>query len=64
MIEIGAVASDNLSIVAEFSNLIDVGKRIPWQVQQVHNITNEMLSGEPKPDEALPEFTNALQEVF
>jgi len=26
-------------------------KRIPWQVRQVHGITNEMLYGEPKPDE-------------
>ena len=31
-------------------------KIIPWQVQQVHGITNEMLYGEPKPDEVLPEF--------
>ena len=29
---------------------------IPWQVQKVHGITNEMLDGEPKPDEVLPEF--------
>ncbi|MDO9565564.1 MAG: 3'-5' exonuclease [Candidatus Desulfaltia sp.] len=29
---------------------------IPWQVRQVHGITNEMLYGEPKPDEVLPEF--------
>jgi len=31
-------------------------KRIPWQVQQVHGITNEMLKGEPKPDEVWSEF--------
>jgi len=31
-------------------------KIIPWQVQKVHGITNEMLYGEPKPDEILPEF--------
>ena len=29
---------------------------IPWRVQQVHGITNEMLYGEPKPNEVLPEF--------
>ena len=53
VIEIGAVAIENQSIIAEFSSLIDVDKRIPWQVQQAHGITNEMLSGERKPDEAL-----------
>jgi len=31
-------------------------KKIPWQVQQVHGITNEMLEGEPKPDEVWSEF--------
>ncbi len=56
VIEIGAVAIENQGIIAEFSSLIDVDKRIPWQVQQVHSITNEMLSGEPKPDEIWSEF--------
>ena len=56
VIEIGAVAIEDQSIIDEFSSLIDVGKRIPWQVQQVHGITNEMLYGEPRPDEVLPEF--------
>jgi DNA polymerase-3 subunit epsilon len=51
VIEIGAVAIKDGCIAAEFSSLIDAGKRIPWQVQQVHGITNEMLSGEPRPDE-------------
>ena len=56
VIEIGAVAIENQSIIAEFSSLIDAGKMIPWRVQQVHGITNEMLYGEPRPDEVLPEF--------
>ncbi len=56
VIEIGAVAIENQDIVDEFSSLIDVDKMIPWHVQQVHGITNEMLSGEPRPDEVLPEF--------
>ena len=56
VIEIGAVAIEDQSIIAEFSSLIDVDKRIPWQVQQVHGITNEMLGGKPKPNEVLPEF--------
>lgn len=41
VIEIGAVTIENQSIIAEFSSLIDAGKRIPWHVQQVHGITNE-----------------------
>ena len=56
VIEIGAVAIENQGIIAKFSSLIDVDKMIPWQVQKVHGITNEMLYGEPKPDEVLPEF--------
>lgn len=56
VIEIGAVAIEDQGIVAEFSSLIDAGKKIPWQVQQVHGITNEMLEGEPGPDEILPKF--------
>ncbi|MBE9572992.1 MAG: 3'-5' exonuclease [Proteobacteria bacterium] len=56
VIEIGAVAIENQSIVAEFSSLIDVDKMIPWQVQQVHGITDAMLIGKPKPDEVLPVF--------
>ncbi len=56
VIEIGAVAIEDQSIVGEFSSLIDPGKSIPWHVQRVHGITNEMLEGEPKPDEVLPDF--------
>ena len=94
VIEIGAVAIENHSIIAEpqkrahspwlaaglasesensklpygrrfrtaccgelqFSSLIDVDKMIPWQVQQVHGITNEMLGGKAKPEEVWSEF--------
>ena len=56
VIEIGAVAIENQSIVAEFSSLIDVGRNIPWRVQQVHGITDEMLCGEPEPDVVWTEF--------
>ena len=56
VIEIGAVAIENQGIIDAFSSLINVDKRIPWRVQRVHGITNEMLSGEPKPDEVWSEF--------
>ena len=50
VIEIGAIAIEDQRIVAEFSSLIDAGKKIPWRVQQVHGITNKMLQDEPEPD--------------
>ena len=56
VIEIGAVAIEGQRIVDEFSNLIDVDNRISRRIQQVHGTTNEMLSGEPKPDAVLPQF--------
>ena len=62
VIEIGAVAIKDKGILAEFSSLIDVDKMIPWQVRQVHGITNEMLGGKPKPDEVLPEFYKFITE--
>ena len=60
VIEIGAVAIEDQSIVAEFSSLIDVGKKIPWRAQQVHGITNEMLQDEPEPDVVWTEFYNFI----
>ncbi|HUT44613.1 MAG TPA: 3'-5' exonuclease [Candidatus Bathyarchaeia archaeon] len=42
VIDIGVVAIEDQGIIAEFSSLIDVDKMIPWQVQQMHGITNEM----------------------
>ncbi|MBL0732266.1 MAG: 3'-5' exonuclease [Desulfosarcina sp.] len=56
VIEIGAVAIEDQSIVAEFSSLIDAGKKIPWRGQQVHGITNEMLQDKPEPDVVWREF--------
>ena len=62
VIEIGAVAIENQSIVAEFSSLINTGRKIPWRVQQVHGITDEMLYDKPRPDEVLPEFYKFIGE--
>jgi DNA polymerase-3 subunit epsilon len=56
VIEIGAVAIEEQSIVADFSSLIDAGRKIPWRVQQGHGITNEMLQDEPEPDMVWTEF--------
>jgi DNA polymerase III epsilon subunit family exonuclease len=56
VIEIGAVAIENSAIIAEFSTLIDAGVPIPPEVQAIHGITDEMLEGRPRPEEALPRF--------
>jgi DNA polymerase III subunit epsilon len=56
VIEIGAVAIENSAIVGEFSTLIDAGIPIPPTVQAIHGITDEMLEGQPRPEEALPRF--------
>jgi DNA polymerase-3 subunit epsilon len=56
VIEIGAVALEEGVVVEEFTTLIDAGVPIPYAVQAIHGITDEMLEGSPKPEEALPQF--------
>ena len=56
VIEIGAVAIKDKSIVEEFHSLIDAGRKIPKTVQKVHGITNEMLAGEPRSEQVIPLF--------
>jgi DNA polymerase-3 subunit epsilon len=56
VIEIGAVAIENATIIEEFSTLIDAGVPIPPEVQAIHGITDEMLEGRPRPEEVFPRF--------
>ena len=56
VIEIGAVAIENGTMVEEFTTLIDAGIPVPLVVQAIHGITSEMLEGQPKPEEVLPLF--------
>ncbi|MHB8771113.1 MAG: 3'-5' exonuclease [Syntrophales bacterium] len=56
IIEIGAAAVEQGAIVDEFSTLIDAGVPVPLAVQAIHGITDDMLAGRPKPEEALPRF--------
>lgn len=56
IIEIGAVAIENGVVTEEFTTLIDPGVPIPTRVQAIHGITEEMLEGQPKTEEALPRF--------
>ena len=53
IIEIGAVAIEELAVVEEFTTLVDAGVPIPTTVQAIHGITDEMLEGQPKTEEAL-----------
>ncbi len=56
VIEIGAVALQTLQIVGEFHSLINIGRRIPRSAVRVHGITEDMLLGQPTPEEALPKL--------
>jgi DNA polymerase-3 subunit epsilon len=62
IIEIGAVAVENGVVVGEFTSLIDAGLKIPVEVQAIHGITDEMLEGQPKPEEALPLFEDFIRD--
>ncbi len=56
VIEIGAVALEKGAVVEEFTTLINPGVRIPPEVQAIHGITEEMLEGQPTPEQVLPRF--------
>ena len=56
VIEIGAVAVEDGAVVGEFTTLIDAGVPIPPAVQAIHGITDEMLEGQPPPEEVFPRF--------
>lgn len=60
VIEIGAVAGMGDRIVAEFHRLVDPGRPVSWQAQQVHGITDAMLRGQPTARQVLPEFHRFL----
>ena len=56
VIEIGAVKVRNGKKLGEKTWLINPQRYIPWYVQQVHNITLEMLKDCPTFDQVYPEF--------
>jgi DNA polymerase-3 subunit epsilon len=56
IIEIGAIAVIGENIGEEFHTLIGTDKRITKAAQKIHGITQEMLSGQPKAEEALTGF--------
>jgi len=56
IIEIGAIAIEGISIVAEFSSLIQADRKISLDAQLVHGITDEMLFGKPSFEDIFPDF--------
>jgi len=56
IIEIGAVAVIGSNMGEEFHTLIDADKPITKAAQKIHGITREMLTGQPKAEEALRSF--------
>lgn len=56
VIEIAAVEIVSGQIGNTFHSLIDCGRFIPQQVQQINGITNDMLSGKPKPETVFGQF--------
>ena len=62
VIEIGAVAVEGGEIVGEFASLIDAGVSVPYPVQAIHGITDEMLAGQPTPEQVIPLFDRFIRE--
>lgn len=56
VIEIGAVAVENGETVAEMESLIDSGASIHHGAYRVHGISEEMLYGQPLPQEVWSRF--------
>ncbi len=56
VIEVGAVAVVDNSIVDELDSLIDTGAAISFGAYQVHGISGEMLRGKPQPDDVWNSF--------
>lgn len=56
VIEIGAVAVENGRVVDELSSLIDTCAVISYGAFRVHGISEEMLRGEPQPEDVWKSF--------
>jgi DNA polymerase III epsilon subunit family exonuclease len=56
IVEIGAVKVESGKPVGEFQTLVLIDRTIPFGARQVHGITNEMLVGQPRIQEAMAKF--------
>ena len=62
VIEIGAIALEGGDLMAEFSTLIQAPREIPFRASQIHGITDEMLIGQPTPEEVFPALRAFIQD--
>jgi len=56
VIEIGAVIIENNKVVDTFSELMNPGHNIPYEITALTGITNAMVKGKPKTSKIIPEF--------
>jgi len=56
VIEIGALAIERGEVLSSFHTLVNVRKKIPWHASKVHGITDDMLIGQPSPENVYPAF--------
>ena len=58
IVEIGAVRFEEGKAKEHFQSLISIDKAIPEEASRVNGITDEMLKGQPRIEDVLPDFAN------
>jgi len=60
IIEIGALAIENGIPTGEYATLIHTEQTITREARKIHGIRKEMLLGQPKPEDVMPEFAEFI----
>ncbi|MDH3973657.1 MAG: 3'-5' exonuclease [Deltaproteobacteria bacterium] len=61
VIEVGAVIIEEGRLSRTFHSLVSAGKPVSASALAVHGITEEMLAGEPSPEEVYPELARFME---
>jgi len=56
VIEIGALSIERGEVLHTFHTLVNVRRKIPWHASRVHGISDDMLVGQPFPENVYPAF--------